>query len=410
MPRKRAIALALVMAVGAQTAAAQGGKGGQAGAAPAAAPTTSGAGASGALAVLEARFPAGEAGAFRDWLASAPAGVTGDTIGHLLFARRQFDRAAWFFGEDAALDPDDPVSLNNFAAMLIATHADGGWPDELLAAAAEAARRAVALDGSVAAYHATQSNAARRLGLAEEAVAAGERAVALAPDEPLYWSHLARARALAGDEAGAAEALARARALSPNSLVVAMARQALPSGGAYDEAMARSCDVNFRCQEICPKSIIGGIMSVTCEIENSNAQQLCLEGKPYPVAYDCREDLPEYGILIPGLNAGFSVAVPGFSAHVVVDGEGNVDVRVEAGVSMGPVGAYVRGDGHYSPDGGVSFDNLGGGVRVSVLPSSPAGTLASDLGHPPFHIEAETLNGQPPQINVETYNAGVISY
>jgi hypothetical protein len=184
------------------------------------------------------------------------------------------------------------------------------------------------------------------------------------------------------------------------------------SQGSYQSNIGPTCNVNFRCQEICPKSIIGGIQSVTCEIENSSAQMACQEGKPYPTSYDCSEDFPEYGIMIPGLNAGFSIGVPGFSAHVKVNGDGSVDVRVEAGPSIGPVTPYVRGDGHWSPSGGASFDNFGGGVRVNVLPGGggAAGDLASGLGHPPAHIELEQVGDGPAQVNLETYNAGVLSF
>ena len=219
-----------------------------------------------------------------------------------------------------------------------------------------------------------------------------------------------RALEAAGDSAGAAQALARARSLEPNGLAYLAARGTLPAGPHYAEALARTCTVDFRCQATCPKSIIGQINLVTCEIANSSAQMACAAGEPYATSFSCAEELPEYGILIPGLNAGFSVAGPGFSFHAVVDGEGNVDVRVEAGVNVGPVGGYVRADGHFTPDGGASFDNFGGGARLSLGGSSAAANTASALGHPPAHIEVETVGGQPAQLNLETYNAGLISY
>lgn len=366
-----------------------------------------------ALDGLAESFEAGDAEGFSAFLAEAPAGITGDTMGHILYVRRQFDKAAWFFGTDALADTDDPASLNNFSALLVQTQLDDpeSYPIDWLAAARLASQRAVNLAPEVAAYQNNLGNVARAMGLVEEAAAAGRRATELAPDEPLYWTNLARSLEAAGDVEGAAVALARAHALEPNGTAVLMTAAALPNiGPAYSKALQPNCNVNFRCQEICPRSIIGGLMSVSCEIDNSSAQMACQAGGPYPTSYDCREELPEYGILIPGLNSGFSIAVPGFSMHTVVDGEGNVDVRVEAGVNVGPVGAYVRGDGHYSPTNGTSFDNLGGGVRVSVLPNSPASQLASDLGHPPAHIEMESLDGGPPQINVEGYNAGIVSF
>ncbi len=366
----------------------------------------------GALDGLAATFPAGEAEAFTAMLADPELGITGDTAGHLLYVARQFDRAAWFFGTDAMGDLGDPASLTNFSAMLAETMAaTPGAPDDWAEAAYAAAAAAVAIRPDDAALQNNLANAARLTGRNDEAVAAARRATELAPDEQLYWTNLARALDAAGDAAGAAEALAQAHLLNPNGMALLETVAALPDAGpGYSAGLANICEVNFRCQEICPKSIIGGIMSVTCEMENGSAQLACMEGKPYPTSYRCEEEIPEYGILIPGLNAGFSLAVPGLSVHVVVQGDGRVDIRVEAGASAGPLTGYVRGDGHFSPTNGASFDNLGGGVRVNVLPSSPANQLASDLGHPPVHIEAETLDGNPVQINVETYNAGVISY
>lgn len=389
------LTLAAIMALAPQGAAAQDG------------------GIAQALGELSAGFPAGEAEGFSDYLASAPEGVSGDTIGHLLFMRRQFDRAAWFFGADALADMSDPVTLNNFAAMLVQSHGDApdANPEGWLQTALAASRAAVRADPANAAFQNNLGNAARHMGLNDEAVTALRAAVALAPGEALFWANLARALEAAGDTAAAAEALARAHGLSPNGMAVAFARRDLPASAPYSDAIARSCNVDFRCQEICPRSIIGGLMSVSCEIENASAQMACQEGKPFATSYNCQEDLPDYGILIPGLNAGFSIAVPGFSVHVLVDGEGNVDVRGELGVSAGPLGGYVRGDGHFSPENGVSVDNLGGGVRVSLLPSGPAADVAGALGHPPAHIELEGMEGAgPAQINLEAFNAGVISY
>ena len=367
-----------------------------------------------AVETLGATFAVGEVADFQAALAAAPAGVNGGTFGHLLYARRHFDKAAWFFGADALADPGDAASLNNLAALLLETGAAGVMAPSWGQAARAAAEAAAAMQPENAAFHNTLSHALRAAGELAGAVAAAQRATDLAPDEPLYWANLARVLDAAGDTAGAAAALARARALQPNGVPVLLAARDLPDiGAAYRAAIGPSCTVNFRCQEICPRSIIGGLMSVSCEIENASAQMACQAGEPYATGYDCREEIPEYGILIPGLNAGFSVAVPGFSMHVVVDGEGNMDVRVEAGVSAGPLGGYLRGDGHFSPSGGASFDNIGGGVRVNILPgagSSPAAQLAGDLGHPPAHIELETLDGGPAKINVETYNAGVISF
>ncbi len=357
-------------------------------------------------AVLEARLPEGAPEALREGLAEMPEGATAATLGHLLYARRHWDEAAWAFAE-AALEGGGGTDLSNAAALLSAVHAAA--PDPALAAAALAAgEAAVAGLPEVAAAWNALARAALAAGDPARAVEAARRAVALAPEEPLYHANLARALAAAGDMAGAAEALAAARALAPNGMAYIAARAALPQDLPAPAGAEEICAVDFRCQEICPKSIIGGIQSVTCEMENMNAQMACRDGLPFPVAYDCREKLPEYGILIPGLNAGFSACAPGFCVHVLVDGEGNVDMRVEAGVSAGPLSVYLRADGHYSPDGGVSFDNYGGGVRLSLLNSKMA-QAAGEYGHPPAHIEIEGLEGRPAEMTLESYNKGLIS-
>lgn len=361
-----------------------------------------------ALASLEEGFPDGEAAAFDAFLQTLPDGVDSATIGQMLYARKHWDKAAWFFGTDALTDLSDAASLNNFSAMLVQIHAQPG--DALLDAAYAASQMAVALDGDNAAYWNNLGNVARHLGRIDEAVDAARRATELASDEPLYWANLARALEAAGDSSGAAKALVQARMLYPNGMAYLAAHADLPTGGVYAETLADNCNVDFHCQEICPRSIIGGIMSVTCEMAGADAQLACMAGEPYPTGYDCREDLPEYGILIPGLNAGFSACVPNFCIHVLVDGQGNVDMRAEGGLSLGPISSYLRADGHFAPDGGVSFDNIGGGMRLSLIDDSPAADFLSKYGQPPAQLELEALDGGPAAINIEAYNAGVISY
>lgn len=346
---------------------------------------------------------------------------TAAALGHVFFARRHFDAAGWMFGTQAIADEAHAAALSNYAAMAAELHADNPevFGSDFLMSGLLAARSAVGINPDNPAFQNNLSrlalDASRAAGAnaVDEAIAAARAAVANKSENVLFLTNLARALEASGESAEAARIMAMAHALAPAHPAFLAASNTMAGNAGYAAASGAVerpyCDVNFRCQEICPKSIIGGLMSVTCEMENSSAQMACAAGQPYPKSYDCREDLPEYGILIPGLNSGFSLAVPGFSVHVVVNGEGAVDVRVEAGVSVGPVGGYVRGDGHYSPSNGFSTDNLGGGVRVNLVNGGPAGDLASGLGHPPVHIEAESLNGEPPVVAVEGFNVPVIT-
>ncbi len=364
------------------------------------------------LTAIESVLEPGIADGMRDIIAEG-AGESAVGLGHIMFARRHFDAAGWAFGIAANGNPDNAAALASYAAMAAELHADN--PDifgqDFLTSGVMAARAAVALYPDDAAFLNNLSRVALDAGLTDEAVEAARSAVAIAQEE-LYLSNLARALEAAGLLEEAAEVMAQLQALNPTGMAYLASlnhmRQNPGYGGAWQQS-GPQCEVNYRCQEICPKSIIGGLMSVTCEMENMSAQMACSEGEPYAPTYNCNEDLPEYGILIPGLNSGFSVAVPGFSAHVLVQGDGSVDVRVEAGASMGPIGGYVRADGHYNPSNGVSVDNMGGGVRLSLINGSPAGDMASQYGHPPAHIEMESLNGDPPVVAVESYNVPVIT-
>lgn len=362
---------------------------------------------------IEAGLEEGAPDAFRAHIAeNGPDAAT--ALGHLFFMRRHFDAAAWMFGTSAISDAEQAAAFSNYAIMAAEIHADDPnvFGDDFLQSGLLAARMAVALTPENGTFQNNLSRLALDSGSFAESVAAAQAAVEVESDNTLFLSNLARALEASGALAEAAEIMARVHALNPVGVEYLAALARLRGNAGYSGAAGAverpHCEVNYRCQEICPKSIIGGLMSVTCEIENSSAQMACGAGEPYAKTYNCKEDLPEYGILIPGLNSGFSLAIPGVSIHVLVDGEGNIDVRGEVGISAGPLTGYVRADGHYSPSNGVNVDNMGGGVRVSLINGSPAGDLASGLGQPPMTVEFESLNGEPTAVALEVSNVAAI--
>lgn len=362
---------------------------------------------------IEAVLEPGVADAFHEVIAEG-AGEAAVGLGHVMFARRHFDAAGWLFAIAANGNPDNGAALASYAAMVAELHADdpATFGDDFLNSGVLAAQAAVAIDPTSGAFQNNLSRVLLDAALTDEAVVAARAAVAAEPANTLYLSNLARALEAAGAVDEAASVMAQLQGEDPVGMSYLAALDRLRQNPGYSSAWAQSgpkCEVNYACQDICPKSIIGGLMSVTCEIENSNAQMACQAGNPYAPSYNCKEDLPEFGILIPGLNAGFSIAVPGASLHVLVQGDGSVDVRGEVGVSAGPISGYLRADGHYNSSNGVSVDNMGGGVRLSIVNGSRAGDLASGLGHPPAHIEMESLNGDPVVVGLEGYNVPVIT-
>ncbi len=367
---------------------------------------------------LAAQFDPGDLSEFNAFLAQAPDGMTGGAVGQILYSHRHFARAAWFFGQDALADPSNASAQNNFAGLLQVVHetnpsiADESW----LTAIELAARSSAATDPGNAAAWNTLANALRLLGQYEEAVAAAERAVEIASAETLYWTNLARALDAAGHHDRAGRALSRAHALEANALPVRLSVSELRDAfTSYQTAQSNSCNINFNCQAQCPPSIIGQINYVTCEIENQSAQLACAEGRPHATSFDCREQLPEYGILIPGLNAGFSVMAPGVTIHFLFDNDGTIRTRGEVFGGFDRLGLYARGDGTYDPRNGFSFSNIGAGARVNILPRGLGGNtetdrLVGEWGHPPAHLELEQIfDGTPAVVNLETYNFGWIS-
>jgi hypothetical protein len=113
----------------------------------------------------------------------------------------------------------------------------------------------------------------------------------------------------------------------PNSLLVQITIDRLSAiQPNLQSALQSTCEVNYDCDNSYSRSIIGRIDFVTCEIPNSSAQMASQAGEVSATTYNCDEQLPEYGILIPGLNFGFSIAVSAFAAYVLINGDGQAKV------------------------------------------------------------------------------------
>lgn len=369
---------------------------------------------------LEAGFAAGEGDAFRTMLAADPDPNQAMVVGQLLYMRRHFARAAWFFAEAARANPDNASALNNFGVLLDETRAadPAAQPATWVQLGVDAVARANALRPGDAAiennfargqYNLSQVDAdAADLDAAEAALA---HATAAEDDNVVFLANQALVLDALGDADGAARALTRAHEFSPThpSLRIAETQVSPATTGAYAGASRNYCAVDYQCAQRCPPSIIGQINRVTCEMEQSSAQMSCSAGEPFARNFNCAEQIPEFGILIPGLNAGFSVASPWGSFAAVVDGQGNVQWRIEAGPNLGAINPYIRVDGGYQPSGGWSVSDTRAGVKVNLVNGNPAGQAAGEYGFQPIYVQAEgSTANQSAEVSAGVYGNATI--
>ena len=369
---------------------------------------------------LEAGFEPGEPAAFRDMLATDPDPDQAMVIGQLLYMRRHFDRAAWFFGEAARANPDNASALNNFGALLDETYMNdpAAHPASWIATAVDAVARANELrpgdpgiENNLGRGMYNLSRVDADAADLDAAAAALAHAVEADGDNVVFLTNQALVLDAQGDADGAARALDRAHELSPThpSFLIANSQVSPATSGAYGGVSRNYCSIDYQCAQRCPPSIIGQINRVTCEMENSGANMACSAGEPYARSFNCAEQIPEFGILIPGLNAGFSVASPWGSFAAVVDGQGNVQWRVEAGPNLGPINPYIRVDGGYQPSGGWSVSDTRAGVKVNLVHGNPVGQAVGDYGYQPLYVQAEGSSAnQSAEVSAGVYGNGTI--
>ncbi len=373
-----------------------------------------------AMAVLAEGFEPGEPAAFQDMLAEHPEARGEALFGQLLYMRRHFDRSAWFFGADALANPSSAAGLNNFASLLQEVYLDRpeGRSDDWPSLSVAVLRQARELDSQ-------NPDILNNLGRAlvgqwrvdpdavdlDEAVELLQRARDLGGEELVVLGNLALALDAAGDAAGAAQILNEMHmALSSHPTFLSASGQVSNSTQQTYAGLPRTyCNVNFRCSEVCPPSIIGRINLISCEIDQTTAQQNCQAGQPYPERYDCVGELPEFGVQIPGIDSGFSISTPFGSIGANTDGDGNVRWRIEVGPNFGPVNPYMRTDGRYNPKGGWSRTQFRGGVKFNLVNNNTAGRITGRWGYQPAYVQVQAGGTGATNISAGAYgNATVI--
>jgi hypothetical protein len=317
-------------------------------------------------------------------------------------------------------EPNNDVYWNNFGMGLHEKALMSQTADpRLLTLAQESLAKAVSLKPDNASYQSNlgfalleQWRTGKDVATLQAAVDALKRATTLDARSATAWAHLGEALAAQGDAAGAENAFAKSRKLAPfNGALLATGRR-LPA--AMDTAFrggveASACKLDFHCKANCPHSIIGQINYVTCEESQSIAQGACEAGRPYAEGFDCREQIPEFGILIPGLNSGFSVIFPWGRLDMTIDGQGNVDYKLKLDGDSGRVGASAETRGSWSPASGFSSVEIKPGVSYNLV-GGDAAKYMSDMKMGPASMTYDVKPAQEGKISIEAYGSAIFSH
>ena len=238
-------------------------------------------------------------------------------------------------------------------------------------------------------------------------------AVQANPQNVIYYVRLAEALKLMGETSAAKKFLEAAFLLNSAHPSLVMARGA---GGAladlpFEVTRRDLCQVSFHCDAKCPKSIIGQIDLVTCRIAESSAQSSCQSGKPYAQVFDCSAKLPRFGILIPGLDPGFSIITPWGSFDMVVQGDGKVDFQLKIqSPSFGPVQTALQTQGQWEPSRGDLALNLDGEAQLNLFNRvSPVMEQANAYDVGISVTEKYGLPGNKMKTDIEIGRSGVLT-
>lgn len=323
--------------------------------------------------------------------------------------------AAWFFAQGILAGAMTPQALNNLAVALEDSYLVDAEnrPDQWLNSARTLLTHALSISPNDAliinnlgwnAYRLSQKTG--DAALLDEAVRSMKKAIAIEAGRPLFHAHLAELYLARGENDLAGAALARAHQLnSADPAFLSMVGKPGWSGApAWSKAPRNHCNINYECLKTCPVSIIGRLKVITCEFSQADARSACGAGKPYAKTYRCEEEIPEYGILIPGLNSGLSIVTPYGRIDLTINGAGKVNYRVKGGPKMpGNLGVALEARGTYTKEEGVKVQRLTPKISVNIPTGTAAGQQLNQLGMGPMTLSATDKSGGT--VNIESFDS-----
>ncbi|MFN4140951.1 tetratricopeptide repeat protein [Aestuariivirga sp.] len=346
-----------------------------------------------------------------------------EALAHGLTLSRHFSMAAWLYASSIERDPTSAASWSSLGVLLAegASLERGAKPDEqLLESIVELQREARRLNPSSPPIANNLGGALTALGRHREDRAKIEEGAFLIyeatqgnPRSSIYYVRLAEALKLIGETSAAQKFLEAAFQLNSAhpTLVTSRASGGLLSDLPLVISEPALCEVNFDCDNKCPKSIIGQIDLVTCKMSEASAQSGCREGKAFPRFFDCSAKIPKFGILIPGLDPGLSILTPWGSLDFVVQGDGRVDFKVKInGEGVDPVQPSFQTQGSWQPSRGTVALDHEAGVQVNLFNSaSPVFEQANAYDVGISVVEKYNITKNSAQSDIEIGRGGVLT-
>ncbi|MEZ5034551.1 MAG: hypothetical protein R2796_06150 [Chitinophagaceae bacterium] len=369
--------------------------------------------------VLQQKLDTATTNAFEKVIANAkddPVAI--QYLGHYAYLNRQLPVAAWLYALAKEKKPDDVNNISNLAVCLheMAAADSSGASNELLNDAINLLKNAATqVPGNAAvqnnlgyAYYQQYENSGDStiLPQAETAIRA---AIAIDPENAIFYSHLADIKKAENKPDEAVEYLNKAFSITPYDGVFLHSSDNFAPFAAATNSRGYCDSINFNCLKNCPPSIIGRIKVINCEMAQQDALLACKAGKPYAKSYNCDDEIPATGFMIPGLQSGVGIITPWGKLGILVQGGGNIDVKADVNTPV--PGISFSGGGRYNPSSGMSKTYFGANVSVNLYDKGIVSPVLNKLGLGPAGVKVsvstkDSENG----IKLESLGTTVVHY
>lgn len=318
-------------------------------------------------------------------------------LGLYAYLNRNPSLAAWLFAIVSEKKKDDFINLANLGTTmneihLTATSPDPEWQEkslDILRRAATQLPNNAAPQNNLGYALYRKYKETKDSTLLPEAESYLRKAIAIDPDNATTLSHLADVLAEQNKMDEAVSLLNTVHQSNPYNGTFMNSSAQL--GNNYSSASnARSyCDsINFHCDKNCPRSIIGRIQFVSCEMAQSSALLACREGKPYYTSYNCDEEMGNLPFLIPGLNSGVCIPLPYIKLCIMLQGNGKIDYKLDFQVPLTKaIGFNIKAEGSYEPSSGQSTVKLSTDAELHLMNTGKVASELNNRGFGPLNIQ-----------------------